>query len=277
MEYLPLVGLVLFCIFFLVALGFSIKSWRWLNIVAMVFVFAAAITYTIMFANMMKHYNEGRAELQKQQAAYDTIHAANELLVYGPPSSTEWPEDSVQGLNHRLSMAVYGRGRVWRDCVPGAFNNGELIVTTFTPGAVQLDGTPAPVTPNDIRVPSVMFVFKQGSPDANGWELPEAYLGEFQVTKADDQTATLLPSLVEDIKEVEEAVGSKWTLYELMPGDMHWTPNADHLFALDRLPVGPFFPVEFDNAVALKNTGLRRRAVRRHPGDDRIGRIGPQT
>ena len=228
MGIVYVIGLALFCILFLVALGFSIKSWRWLNIVAMLFVFAAAITFTIMFAHVMRYNYEGRAAYHKFKTAYDKIYAENQQLVYGPADSTEWPAGSMQGLNHHLQMTVFGRGRVWRNCQPAALNNGQVVVTTFVPGAVLPDGTPAPVTPNNIRTPSLVFVFKQGPPDANGWEVPEKYLGEFQVTKADDQTATLVPAQVfdEDKEDVENAAGSKWTLYEMMPGDMHKLPGG---------------------------------------------------
>jgi hypothetical protein len=220
-----IIGVILFaivCILFLVALVLSTKTWRWLNIVAMLFLFPIAITFTIMFGHVVKHRFAERTDYEKVRVSLEKIKAENRVVQFGAPDQTRWTPDSIVGLNHRLEMAVTGRGRVWRDCVPlGGFNNGVIKVSTFAPGPALPDGSQPEVTANSLREKTILFVFAQGSPNERGWQLPETYLGEFMVTSATDTEVTLQKSLVLDDALVDAHVSSPWSLYELMPADSH--------------------------------------------------------
>ncbi len=71
--------------------------------------------------------------------------------------------------------------------------------------------------------PIPWFMSSGKSPLENGLIVPGAYIGEFQVTNADDRSVTLQPTMALDGQQ-QQLVADRtatWALYEMMPMDGH--------------------------------------------------------
>jgi hypothetical protein len=123
---------------------------------------------------------------------------------------------SLSDLRHELLLATRRRGPVWRNVAPAGIDakTGAINVTI-----------PAPV-PAGISKDTVVHVFEQGAaepPAADGAPQGPKYLGEFRVTAAAGQEATLVPTLPMGSFQGAQLASSRgpWVVYERMPADRH--------------------------------------------------------
>ena len=172
-----------------------------------------------------------RKQANDTQRQLDDVQARNEALDKGTTDTAivnqlrnlevRMKEDaesipSLAQLDHELLLATRNRGRVWWNVTPSNVNQQT--------GAVQV-GVARPV-PAGIQKDSVVVLFEEGEPQLPGQDgapRGKQYLGEFRVTAADAQTATLEPVLPLDEFEKRRIAASQppWIMYDTMPADRH--------------------------------------------------------
>ncbi len=209
--------LVFACILFLVSLIFSAKTWRWLDIVVMLFLFVASIVFVSMFAMTMKAriaWDQKVSGLEKQLADLET---SNQELLDGDPDEPYRSFDSIRNLDKRLERSLYGRGRIWRGCMPKNYDANNNTVTIEITPAIPGETTNSKI--NVLSTASRLFVFKEGAAE-NGIMVPRGYVGEFSTGTINGNEVTLLGTLVLDQAELASTDRlSTWALYEKMPID----------------------------------------------------------
>ncbi len=216
---------------------FSARTWHWGHVVVVELLFLATLGFFLLTAEVVRINAVLRAQINKDQKQLDIVEAQNvalregtesgaiigQLSAFDPPvkvtKDSEGNEklDSIANLDHKLLIATRLRGRVWRNAKPAAAPNAQT-------GVVNVAIT-AP-TPSGIKKDTVVFVFEEGAPqppDAKGVPRGPQFLGEFTVTTAGPQQATLTPVLAMDEFERRRLVASRgpWSIYETMPLDRH--------------------------------------------------------
>jgi len=209
-------------IFYCVVSFFSGKTWQVIHVLLVVGIFFASAVFCILACATLKTQQQWREHCAKQEAALVAKQEENASLLEGmvrnQRGEIEEAEDSIRSLKAQLGHQQYDRGRVWRDCSPGEFD-GTSITVRVVPA--EAEGEPPPHQLDKM----IVYVFKEEeSPD--GWKLPGAYLGEFQVREATNVSVTLRPTLTLDTGQVAAIrSGGTWMLYEMMPVDSY------HVFA----------------------------------------------
>ena len=118
MQYVFILGLVFACIFFLVMVILSAKTWRWLHVVATLFVFAMAVMYTAFVAISSKTRNAWKERAQiNEQKVMDLEQAIDDLTI-GPTDGIRFGDVSIKHLRLMKEREILGRGRVWREIGP---------------------------------------------------------------------------------------------------------------------------------------------------------------
>ena len=216
---------------------FSARTWHWGYVVVVELLFLSTIGFFLLTSEVVRINAVLRTQINKDQKQLGIVEAQNVALVDGTENSTivnqlsgmdppvktakdsEGNEklDSIANLDHKLLIATRLRGRVWRSVVPAGAPNAQT-------GVVNVK-VPAP-TPSGIKKDIVVFVFEEGAPqppDAKGVPRGPQFLGEFTVTTAGPQQATLTPVLAMDDFERRRLAASRgpWSVYETMPLDRH--------------------------------------------------------
>ena len=212
-----LIGLFL-VILFIVTIVLSVATWRPGHIVALCLTFLASISMVIVGSLSVTTHTTWRKAHAKVDSQLTTARREGVNLEYGDPAMVEPSEPSVFDLQRRLNRVLLDRGRVWRQCTPGAPAADTIKVSTVPPLATGEPGNPATARPNGINANMVLYAFRE---DEN--QLPIAYLGEFQVVDAQPTGVTLTPSLPLDglQQRLITDTSAFWTLYEMMPIDSH--------------------------------------------------------
>jgi hypothetical protein len=108
------------------------------------------------------------------------------------------------------------RGRVWRDAVPGPFDQpkGRLAIVVPNP------------KPHGLAVGAIVYAFEQGLPNPAAPDKGSQYIGEFKVVEANEAGV-----FVEPVQRLDGFTGKRllaslqqkklWSLYELIPADSH--------------------------------------------------------
>ncbi len=215
-----LIGIFLI-LFFLVTVVLSIKTWKAVHIVVVFFTFLAGVFFVICAAMSMKTHVAWRELLAKTETSLKAEQATGEALAYGDPEQVKSAEPSVFEIQQRLNRMLIDRGRSWRRCVPGDLAANSVTVSTV-PAGIPEDQ----VRPNGIAANSVVYVFREAPvtiPAAGEVVVPASYIGEFQVTNADDRNVTLQPTMPLDGQQQQLVANrpASWALYEMMPLDNH--------------------------------------------------------
>lgn len=204
-------------LFFLVLIYFFTKSWRWLHVTLMPFVFAAAITFCVYASMVYRTHNAWRSRARDNEAAYTQQYTDHQRLLYGDLTELVQSEKPLRTQNGIFARFIKDRGRVWRGCTPQAPQAGG--VTTVATGA---DGAP----PNRIDQNTILYAFREEPPPPELGLLPDArvpvmYLGEFSATAVTDLSVTLTPTIpLDEFQTRVMALGdATWVLYESMPVD----------------------------------------------------------
>jgi hypothetical protein len=211
-----LVGIFLI-LFFLVTVVLSVKTWRALHVVVVCFTFLAGVFLVVCAAMSVKTHVAWRKLHDQTETSLENEEAEGQLLAYGDPQQLDTAKGSVFETRQRLNRMLIDRGRVWRRCVPGNVANNAVNVSTVP------EGTPEDqIKPNGIEAPTVVYVFREAAL-GNGMVVPGLYIGEFQVTNADERNVTLQPTMPLDGQQQQLVANrpASWAMYEMMPLDSH--------------------------------------------------------
>lgn len=176
-------------------------------------IFVASIAFFYMAARTMKTHQHWRELAKKFERRIDQVHKDNVKLFEGKENPNDLSEMGVRQLRMELNKLLVDRRRAWFQCSPRAKLNrqegtGEIVITTDQPD------------PNGIAVGTVLYVFEEADVRQKG-----RYLGEFKVSKADEQqkSVTIVPTsrlTPRELKRLGEAK-QPWEMYELLPRDNH--------------------------------------------------------
>jgi len=224
-----LIGLILasFVIAFL-----SARTWHWGHVLVVLGIFLSTVGFFLLAAETLRINAVLRKQVNDNERQLAEVKAQNEALQKGtkdtnilgqlrnldPPAKI--PEDaesipSLVDLDHELLMATRVRGRVWRKVAPAGVDPQT--------GAVRVS-IESPV-PAGLSKDTVVYLFEEGPapPAGAGGKGGAQYLGEFRVSEAAAQQATLLPVIPMGAKdyEVQRLAASRgpWVIYEQMPVD----------------------------------------------------------
>jgi hypothetical protein len=155
---------------------------------------------------------------------------------------------STTAWTTRLQDLARARGRVWRNAIPGGFDQKtNRVPVTIAPQQQappvdpDLAATEPPADPAAPRRPAapqghgltadaIVYVFENGAPNPAAPDQGAQYVGEFKVVQANDILVVLEPVQTLNqftggrlVKSIQAAQQQKvtWSLYELMPADSH--------------------------------------------------------
>ncbi len=206
----------------------SARTWHWGHVLVVLGIFLSTVGFFILSAEVLRTNAVLRKQVNAKEKELATVTARNEALLRGSKDGgiinqlrgleVKIPEDaesipSIAELDHKLKLQMQVRGRVWRKVANGGFNpqSGELKISVESP------------TPAGIKADSVVFLFEEGNPALPDPTKGAQFLGEFRVTEATGQQATLQPLLELDEFAARRLAGSRasWAMYETMPADRH--------------------------------------------------------
>jgi hypothetical protein len=229
MDIFILAVVILAVLFSFFLLYMSYKSWKVLHIISAFMVFAAAIVFMIYAAMSLKTRTAWLEVNKKLEEQLEKAQQEEVKLLHGDLTELVQTEPSIRSTRQEIFRVLLDRGRVWEHAVPAASGN-SIVLTTYTP---QPGEDPAAAKPNGIDVDSIVYVFREEERNVDGFpmRLPVEFLGEFQVTAATNTTATITaldpndpdspPTLPVDGRQINAALRSTWSLYEIMPIDNH--------------------------------------------------------
>lgn len=232
----------LLSIFFIVLLIFSVKTWRALHVVSVVFVFLAAGVFVYLSAAMLRTQTAWRTPYNKLEAKIKAADEEIELLREGETDE----EDLLGSVRHAkaaLDRLLQDRPSLWRNCTP-QLGGGTVRLTIppqsiaaaapadeVDPDAEPADGAdpadPAPPAAagarHNLTADKHVYAFLEGpselSGDLNGHVVPKLYLGDYKVTAADATSVTLAPSIKLTALQEASLDAGNWTIYDKMPID----------------------------------------------------------
>jgi hypothetical protein len=206
----------LLVIFFIVTVVFSVKTWRWHQILFLFATFIAAGTFIVFAAATLKTHKTWRTAVNDLDKKLKENVAAKELLQFGDVNKVQ-QEPNIRNVKAEIGRILLDRGRVWRNCQAGNFDGMSVTVTTASAAADPM----AAVKPNNIEAKSILYAFKELPNADNTMFLPGVYLGEFVATAVTESTVTLSPTIPLDAYQAQQirAVNDPWVLYEVLPVD----------------------------------------------------------
>jgi hypothetical protein len=225
------IGLLILILAAFVIAYFSARTWHWGYVVVVLGIFLSTLGFFVLSAEVLRINAVLRKEVNRLEDELVRVEAQNVVLVKGTsdtgiinelrnaevriPNEDAESIPSLAHLEHELLLATRNRGRVWWNVMPTGIDQS---------GAIQI-GVERPV-PAGINADSVVVLFEAGEPqlpDADGRPSGPQYLGQFRVTQASGQTATLQPTLPMDEYERRRLAESRgpWIMYDTMPADRH--------------------------------------------------------
>ena len=231
----------LLILFFLYLTYMFTKTWRWLQVTTMFFIFAAVICLTVFTAMSVRTHVAWKSVLVQRRAQLETLTNDRDTLIDGDLTELIHSDPAFHDLSAQLNRVLLDRGRVWRNCTPSPPTpDGQITLqTTGLPLPVAdapEEGAAAEAAPvaNRIVPETVLYAFQEleAPPEFGlpaGSKVPVSYLGEFTVTAATDDSATVTPTFPltrAQIQKIREGAGS-WILYETMPADGHQHFSTD--------------------------------------------------
>src|SRR3954468_12278676 len=208
---------------------FSARTWHWAYVLVVEAIFLATVGFFLLTSEVVRINGVLRSEVNERQNKLEKVDAENVALRDGttegtmvaqlsnapenPVKTTKNAEgneviESIADLNSKLLIATRLRGHVWRNIAPGQRNAQT--------GVVNVGALPG------IKPQSVVYVFEDPAPAADGSQRGAQYIGDFTVSQAGAQT-TLQPVHQLDQFERARLTGSRgpWVVYETMPMDRH--------------------------------------------------------
>jgi DNA repair exonuclease SbcCD ATPase subunit len=209
----------------------SAKTWHWGYVLVVVGIFFSTLGYFILAAEVLRINAVLRKQVNDLETRLTTVTAQNDALERGSEDASiinqlrsaevrigEEDESipSLAQLEHELLLAARERGRVWWNVTPVRVDAQGVQISVERP-------VPAGIKPEEGE--TVVSLFEVGEPalPAEGQPRGAQYLGQFRVTAASGQTATLQPVLPLDDFERQRLTASRgpWIMYDTMPADRY--------------------------------------------------------
>lgn len=245
MGIIHYVLLVLILAAFIIAY-LSAKTWHWGQVVVVLGIFLSTLGFFVLAAEVLRINAVLRKQVNDLQGTLADVETRNTALRNGSTDerlinqmrNAEVPVlvlepvgaraaedeeaaaapvllDSLADLEHKLLLHTRRRGRVWWGVMPAGAPQADVLRISV----------PRP-TPAGVQPESVIALFEAGEPQLpapNGAPRGPQYLGQFRVTQADAQTATLEAVLPLDNYERQRIAASRgpWIMYDTMPPDRY--------------------------------------------------------
>jgi len=211
---------------------FSARTWHWGHVVVVVGIVLSTFGFMLLAAETLRINKVYRTAIAQKSKQLADITALNHALKNGTNDASTIaalrneqdpaiviPENaesipSIEDLNHEILLATRHRGRVWRNVSPAGIDQAGVKVNIGAP------------TPAGLSKDTVVYLFEDGAaqlPAPDGRPQGRQYLGEFRVSAAAGQQATLVPAQPLDQFEQQRLTASKppWVIYETMPLDRY--------------------------------------------------------
>ncbi|MBA4104247.1 MAG: hypothetical protein C0485_00690 [Pirellula sp.] len=256
----------------LITIIMSIKNWHWAQMVLALSIFFMSLATLFLGMETFRIHRNIRKAIPGLEQKLADVEEENRALQFGarnedPAVMRIWtaeifggepPYDaeaegrmlSTSAWTTRLQDLARARGRVWRNAIPGAFNQKtNQIAVTIAPqqqappvdpdlAAAEPPADPAaapaaaPAAPqgHGLTPDAIIYVFENGAPNPAAPDQGAQYIGEFKVVQANDVGVMLEPVQALNqftgnrlVKSIQAAQQQKvtWSLYELMPADSH--------------------------------------------------------
>ena len=226
----------LLALFFIFLTYMNTKTWRWVHVTFTFLVFAAAVTFCIYAAMTLKTRAAWISLHDKTEQQVEDVQKQIAILTRGNPQDPSAP--SLISTRAELARTILDRGRVWRGTIPTIDRaTGAITLATTPPADPNLPAAPAAPKKNNIQPKTVLHAFREGQiqgADATPITVPVAYIGEFEVTAATDNSVTIVPTMQLAPDQIAAGTGPgqnflpSWSLYENMPVDGHeWFDGTD--------------------------------------------------
>ena len=225
MTYIA-IGLLVLLFLPLVWLG--AKTWHWLHVTAVVFLFGASVSFMIAASHVANlhlqykpRYASTKAQVEKKNEEILELESGPRNVVPPPVpgnigTASENPDAPLSTCRIALARIIIDRGRVWRGCQITAANAaaGQFEVVTALGEGVEKHG----IVAND-----VLYVFAETATLDDGRKLPKEYVGEYKVTAATNNAVTLNLTTGDGVDGAHTLLNQSVTLslYALMPIDGH--------------------------------------------------------
>jgi hypothetical protein len=248
---------VIAILFFCFITYMNTKNWRWPHVLFNFLAFAAALTYMVYAAQVMKTRAAWQKEVTKLEQEVKKQQAELNMYLYG--DQTPQKEDRVRSVyeyQQETNRVVLDRGDVWRNCslVESAITSettpvSEVKVTLNTVPPNTLDG--AKIEPNGLREDKILYAFRDFS---NNGPLRYVYVGEFRVTAATETSVSLVTTIPLDKVEQGFVAGNQpWVLHAIMPIDsMEGLKRSDTTVVWDQIITRDTFPDDASYQAALQ-------------------------
>jgi hypothetical protein len=208
----------------------SAKTWHWGYVLVVVGIFFSTLGYFILAAEVLRINAVLRKQVTELETKLATFEGQNAALEKGSDDAgvinqlrnaevrigeEQETLPSMAELEHQLLLAARERGRAWWNVAPVRVDAQGVQISVERPA------------PAGIRPETVVVLFEAGEPTlpAEGQPPGPQYLGEFRVTAAAAQTATLQPVLpLDDFERQRLAAAASrgpWIMYDVMPADRY--------------------------------------------------------
>ena len=210
----------LLVIFFFVTVGFSVRTWRFAHIFFLVLTFFGAGTFVAFAAMSLKTKVVWRTIVNDLDKKLTTELETKDKYQFGDVTQVQ-QEPNLRSVKSEIGRILLDRGRVWRECQPGNYDDATKSVTVQTVPPNLPEGQAA--KPNNIEQNAILYLFKEVLSPEN-IKVPSVYLGEFKATAVTESSVTLtanIPLDAEQEKQIKTNDAPSWVMYEIMPIDGH--------------------------------------------------------
>ena len=209
----------------------SAKTWHWGYVLVVVGIFFSTLGYFILAAEVLRINAVLRKQVDELETNLTKVEAQNDALERGSDDAAiinqlrnaevrigEEDESipSMAQLEHELLLAARERGRVWWNVTPVRIDAQGVHVSVERP-------VPAGIKPESGETVVALFEVGEAALPEGNQPRGAQYLGQFRVTAASGQTATLQPILPLDDFERQRLAASRgpWIMYDTMPADRY--------------------------------------------------------
>src|SRR4030095_16575992 len=107
----------LLALFFIFLTYMNTKTWRWLHVTAMFFVFAASLAFLYFAAATLKTRSKWIKLHDDTEKQVNALRDQVEKVTRGDPLDVQHKTPSVVSVREELGRTILDRGRVWSGCL----------------------------------------------------------------------------------------------------------------------------------------------------------------
>ncbi|MBM4002344.1 MAG: hypothetical protein FJ295_03525 [Planctomycetes bacterium] len=242
METVLLLVVILLVILFFVGFWPASRTWKWYHLLFLSFVMLSSFWYLAMASMSLKTRAFWGELYVKTLKDLNTAKEKNEELIQGTPQMLKEDEMATQpAAKGAVDRLLVGRGRVFRNCaIQGIVDQGpeKGNVLVRVPLAPAVPPAPNPAQPgvvppaaadpaaegraHGIQEHTIVYLFSEKVEE--GFSVPDAYLGEFDVFATSPDAVSLKRTLPGDPLQDQILVtrAASVTVYERIPTDSHY-------------------------------------------------------